>query len=142
MAYTYTKWDPALATGHDIIDNQHQQLIAAVNALFDAHRNGKGRKEVEKTMDFLVAYTVKHFSDEQKLQEKFEYPHYPAHRQIHEGFKEVAQNLAATLRRDGPTDELISNVCVTIGRWIINHIKSEDFIMAAHIRKREQEERL
>ena len=138
MAYTYTKWDPDLATGHDTIDNQHQQLIAAVNELFDAHRSGKGRKEVERTMDFLVAYTVKHFSEEQQLQEKAEYPHYPAHRKIHDEFRGVAENLAAKLRRDGPTDEFISDVCVTIGRWVINHIKSEDFIMAAHLKSREQ----
>ena len=138
MAYTYTKWDPDLATGHDVIDKQHQQLIAAVNALFAAHRERKGREEVERTMDFLVAYTVKHFSDEEKIQEKSEYPLYTAHKQIHEGFKAEAQDLAAALRREGPTDELISNVCVTIGRWIINHIKSEDFRMAAHVRSKEQ----
>ena len=138
MAYTYTKWDPDLATGHDLIDNQHKQLIAAVNELYEAHRSGRGRKEVERTMDFLVAYTIKHFSDEEKLQASAEYPHYLAHQQIHAGFKEVAQNLAASLRREGSTPELVSHVCVTIGRWVINHIKSEDFVMAAHVRSREQ----
>ena len=137
MTYTYTKWDPNLATGHDIIDNQHKQLITAVNELFEAHRSGKGPKAVERTMDFLVAYTIKHFSDEEKIQVKAEYPHYPVHKQIHDEFKGVAQDLAATLRRDGPTDEFISNVCVTIGRWVINHIKSEDFIMASHVNSRE-----
>ena len=137
MAYTYTKWDPALATGHDIIDNQHKQLITAVNELFEAHRSGKGRKEVERTMDFLVAYTIKHFSDEEKLQIKSEYPHHLAHKQLHDGFKGEAEELAAALRRNGPTEEFISHVCVTIGRWVINHIKSEDFTMAAHVRSRE-----
>jgi hemerythrin len=137
MTYTYTKWDPDLATGHNIIDTQHQQLIAAVNALFDAHREGKGPKAVEQTMDFLVAYTIKHFGDEEKIQEKAEYPHYRAHKLLHDGFKGEAQDLAAALRRDGPTDEFISHVCVTIGRWVINHIKSEDFKMAAHVKSRE-----
>ena len=138
MAYTYTTWSPELATGHTLIDNQHQQWIAAVNNLFDAYRNGKGRKEVERTMDFLVAYTIKHFSDEEKLQKTCEYPHYLAHQQIHADFKGVAQDLASTLRHNGPTDEFISHVCVTIGRWVINHIKNDDLKMAAHIRSKEQ----
>ena len=138
MAYTYTKWDPDLATGHDIIDNQHQQLIAAVNSLFDAQRGGKGRKEVERTMDFLVEYTMKHFDDEEKLQERYDYPKYSEHKQIHAAFKDVALDLLRTLHRDGPSDELVSQVCVTIGRWIINHIKNNDFNLAAHIRSMEQ----
>jgi len=130
----YTEWNPEWATGNELIDSQHQQLIAAVNSLFDAQRGGKGRQEVERTMDFLVEYTIKHFNDEENLQEKSEYPHRAEHKQIHADFKEVAQNLAYKLHRDGPTDELVGHVCVTIGRWIINHIKNEDFKVAAHVR--------
>jgi len=135
----YTEWNPEWATGHELIDSQHKQLIAAVNSLFDAQRDGKGRMEVERTMTFLVDYTTKHFNDEQKLQEKYEYPLYPEHKQIHDNFKNTANELSNTLHRDGPTDELVHNICVTIGRWVINHIKSEDFKMVPHIKSREQE---
>ena len=67
MAYA---WTTDLATGNADIDDQHKRLFAAVNALFDAYRSGKERQEVEKTMEFLTAYTAKHFADEEKLQEK------------------------------------------------------------------------
>ena len=133
----YTEWNPEWATGHELIDSQHQQLIAAVNSLFDAQRDGKGREEVERTMTFLVEYTTKHFNDEQKIQEKCEYPLYPEHKRIHDDFKNSAIELSHTLRRDGPTDELVRHICVTIGRWVINHIKSEDFKLAAHIKHME-----
>ena len=133
VANTYTTWTPDLETGHAVIDEQHQKLIAAVNALFDAQRNGKGREEVEQTMDFLVDYTVKHFDGEEKLQEKHGYPHFFAHKQLHVDFKGVAHGLADDLRRDGPSEELVSHVCVTIGKWILNHIKAEDTKMVAHL---------
>ena len=135
----YTEWNPEWATGHELIDDQHKQLIAAVNSLFDAQKSGKGRNEVERTMNFLVEYTTKHFNEEQKLQEESEYPLYPEHKQIHNDFKNTANELFNTLHRDGPSDELISHICVTMGRWVINHIKSEDFKLVAHIKSREQE---
>ena len=139
MANTRIAWDRALETGYSIVDNQHKQWLAAVNALSDAHQRGKGRKEVERTMTFLEEYTLKHFNDEEELQEKYGYPHYLAHQQNHAEFKDVAQYLSAALHRDGPTDELISHVCVTVSQWMSNHIKQNDLKMAAYIRNKEQE---
>jgi hemerythrin len=137
MAYA---WSPDLETGNTAIDNQHKQLIAAVNDLFDAHQHGKGRQEVERTMEFLVGYTIKHFADEGKLQEKYDYPDYLIHKQAHTNFKAVAQELTKKLSKEGPTDELIRNVYVTVGEWLVNHIKGDDFKMATYVRSKEQEE--
>ena len=103
MAYVRIAWDRALETGIAAIDNQHKQWIAATNALFEAHQRGKGVKEIARTMAFLVEYTLKHFNDEEESQEKYGYPHYLAHKQIHDIFKGEAQHLAAVLHRDGPT---------------------------------------
>ena len=126
-------WSLELETGHAAIDKQHKQLIAALNALSDAYRSGKGSQEVERTMDFLMGYTVKHFADEEALQLKYDYPDYHRHRQFHNDFKATAQALSAELYRDGPTDAFISKVYATVGDWLVNHIRSEDFKMAAYV---------
>jgi len=132
--HPYTTWTPDLATGNAIIDEQHKKWIAALNAVFDAHRSGKGRREVEKTMDFMVDYTVKHFNDEEEIQKKHEYPEYDKHHQIHADFKEVVRELRRELIKEGPTDEVITHLYVTMGRWLINHIKDKDIKMAAFVR--------
>jgi len=139
MDYVRFAWDRTLETGIAPIDNQHKQWIAAVNALFGAHQRGKGVKEVERTMVFFVEYTLKHFNDEEKIQEKYGYTQHLEHKQTHDIFKGEAQQLAAVLHREGPTDELITHICVTIGRWVIDHIKHDDFKMAAYIRDKEMQ---
>jgi hemerythrin len=63
MAYD---WDEKLETGNEKIDRQHKQLITALNKLIDACGEGKGSDELENTLEFLNAYIVKHFSDEEK----------------------------------------------------------------------------
>ena len=135
MAYV---WTPDLSTGDAVIDDQHKQLFAAVNALFDAYQSGKERQEVERTMEFLVKYTAKHFADEEKLQEKYEYPDFFAHKQLHAEFTEMVQRLVTKMSRDGPTENFIIEVCTTIGEWLFLHVKGEDSNMAAYIQRKAQ----
>ena len=139
MAYVRIAWDRALETGYAVVDNQHKQWIASVNAFFEAYQRGKGSKEVERTLAFLVSYALKHLDDEEELQKKYSYPGHLEHKQVHAVFKELAHNLVATMRCNGPTDEVINYVCVTISQWLINHIKQNDLKMAAYIRNEEQQ---
>lgn len=130
----FYEWSSSLETGHAGIDNQHKQLVAALNALLEACRSGRGQAELERTLDFLGGYTIKHFTDEEKLQQQSNYPDYFQHRQCHEDFKPVVQNLAEELLREGPTDELVEKVYESIGDWLLEHIKGDDFRFAAYLR--------
>lgn len=131
MAYQFT---PDLITGNALIDDEHKQLFDAINNLLNACSTGKGRSELNATMKFLYDYTAKHFSDEEKLQQKFEYPDFIRHKQYHEEFKKVVANLMVKLEKEGPTIALVAEVNNAIAGWLINHIKREDVKVAAHIR--------
>jgi hemerythrin-like metal-binding domain len=130
------EWDSSLETGYEKIDSQHKKLIEALNNLLDACRSGGSKFELEKTIDFLLTYTVDHFQDEENLQKQYGYPDYLRHRQIHENFKPVAVNLAERLQNEGSTVALLAEVHSSIGNWIVNHIKGEDLIMARYIKSR------
>jgi hemerythrin len=131
MAY---KWDSSLETGYDLIDNQHKQLVSALNKLLEACREGHGKEELAKTLDFMTGYTIKHFADEEKLQIKYQYPDYLTHKQYHDDFKITVKDLAEQLIQEGPTDELVGMVNTSIGDWLLNHIKGDDFRMAAYVK--------
>ena len=131
MAY---QWDSSLETGYEKIDNQHRQLVAAVNSLMEASKNGKGDKAVMETLEFLTAYTIKHFADEEQLQIDYEYPDYFNHKRIHYDFKETVGKLTEQVIRDGPTEKIIDSVSSIIGSWLLNHIRGDDFRMAAFVK--------
>jgi hemerythrin len=131
---SHTEWSQALSTGNATIDDQHKQLINALNALYSAYRSGEGRDVVEKTMVFLVEYTIKHFDTEEELQTKYGYPEYQQHRQMHEDFKRVAGGLLHELKTNGPTDVFISHIYSAVSLWVVQHIKGEDIKMAAFIK--------
>jgi hemerythrin len=133
MAY---QWDSSLETGHEKIDNQHKQLVAALNGIIEASRQGKGSEEIFKTLDFLTGYTIMHFSTEEKLQIQYDYPDYLVHKRYHDEFKVTVTKLTKQLVEEGPTEEMVGIVTTTIGSWLLNHIKGDDFRMAAFIKSK------
>lgn len=131
-------WDKKLETGNAMIDQQHKELIAAINNLLQACSSGKGREEITKTMKFLYDYTAKHFGDEEQLQKQYRYPDYVNHRRYHEEFKKVVKDLATQLQKEGPSIALVGKVNTSIGGWLLNHIQREDVKVAAHIKSQQK----
>ena len=129
-------FDKSLETGNPIIDSEHKSLIDAINSLLDACASGHGRDKIFQTMQFLLDYTEKHFSHEEKLQQQSGYPDYANHKQLHEGFKRTVRQLAEDFNKKGPTVELVSRVNTQVGTWLVAHIKREDVKVAAHIKSK------
>ena len=130
-------WDKKLETGNGMIDQQHKQLITAINDILKACSSRKWKEEVTKTMKFLYDYTEKHFSDEEKLQLQYRYPDYTNHKRYHEEFKKVVRELSMQLQKEGPNIALISKVNTSVGGWLLNHIQREDVKVATHIKSQQ-----
>ena len=127
-------WNKDLETGNATIDDQHRQLVEAINNLLDACGTGRTRSELEKTLTLLCSHTSKHFSDEEKLQLQYKYPDYQNHKKMHEQCRIVVRDLTDQLRLNGPSINLVGKVNNSIGNWLINHIKTQDKKLAEHVR--------
>ena len=127
------EWDQTLLTGNATIDNQHKQLFAAVNNFHEACMHGKGKEEIQHTLNFLITYTAEHFRDEENLQIQYDFPDYLRHRQYHRDFTKTVLGLAEKLLQEGPSVALTDEVYQTVGDWLLHHIKSDDFVLAAFI---------
>ena len=128
------KWDSTLESGYEKVDNQHRQLVAALNNLIEASAGGKGDAAVLTTIDFLTGYVIKHFADEEKLQVDYNFPDYLNHKRIHDNFKETVDTFVAKVKSEGPTETVIEEVSSAVGAWLLNHIKGDDFRMAAYVK--------
>ncbi|MCL1926869.1 MAG: hemerythrin family protein [Syntrophorhabdaceae bacterium] len=126
-------WRSTFETGNDIIDNQHKQLFATLNTLFEAYRNGEEKQGMKKALDFMVAYTLQHFDDEEKLQEESDYPEYSAHKKLHAEFRKMIEEFAIELTLNGPLEEILIEFYTVVHDWLVNHIKVEDLKIAQHI---------
>ncbi len=126
-------WSRSLETGNAQIDEEHRQLIQAVNRLLEACASGKGGEELSGTIDFLTQYTMTHFRHEEALQLQYGYPDYASHKRYHETFIKVVENLASRLKEEGATAQLLMEINKQMAGWLLNHIKTEDTRVARHI---------
>jgi len=128
-------WARSLETGNAIVDNQHKQLFAELNKLFQAYRSGQEKQGMKKTLDFMLEYTLKHFADEEKLQEECGYPEYLEHKRLHDEFRSLIKALDVKLSQNGPTEDLILEVYTVLHEWLVSHIKTEDLKIVQHIQE-------
>jgi len=126
-------WKEELATGNKMIDTQHKQLFATVNDLMNACKGGQANGRLNSIIQFLIEYTVRHFNDEENLQQQYKYPGYPDHKKLHEDFKNTVSEWAKQLQSEGPTIALVTKIGFATGDWILKHIQNEDKKVAAHL---------
>ncbi|MDR0520344.1 MAG: hemerythrin family protein [Planctomycetaceae bacterium] len=131
MAYT---WSPALETGHPMIDSQHKELIKAINDLLAACQQGVAKDKISTVVDFLLSYTKKHFGEEEVLQQQSHYPDIANHKALHAGFVKFVTDLAAELKKEGPSPTIINKIIRGCGDWLVQHIQKEDTKVAANIK--------
>ena len=124
---------PDLETGNDLIDSEHRMLFDALNDLMDACSSGQGRNKIGETAEFLADYVDKHFSDEEDLQRKNQYPHYRAHHDFHVNYKHKIRELANSIRANGPSVKNLGEINAQAS-VLINHIRHEDKRLAAFLK--------
>ena len=129
------KWVSSLEIGNAKIDQQHKQLVEMFNSMISACTTGKGRTELQGSLNFLIEYTVKHFNDEEALQKQVGFPDCTRHKKLHEDFKATALGFAEQLKKEGPSLHLVSKLNTTIGHWLKSHIKHEDAKISPYIKK-------
>ncbi len=130
--YVFT---PDLEIGYKIIDDQHAQLIDALNNLLDARLRRAGTDELLATVDFLASYTERHFSDEERIQLSQQYPQYKKHKRYHERFKAKIAELAAEIRARPNDERTFEKLVKAVDDWLFAHIKREDKAFARYVAK-------
>lgn len=131
-------WSNSFSVGVEEIDQQHKELFNRTNKLLDASQAGRGKEVIQETMSFLEDYVQSHFSFEEGLMQKYRYPEFSTHKNLHENFtqnflqlkKEAEENIGLLL---------VTKVNKTVVDWWINHILHVDKKLGAFLQEKMQE---
>lgn len=127
-------WDESLATGVEEIDAQHREIFDRFNKLFTACSEGRGKEEVMKSIAFLREYVQDHFSLEEKLQQRSNYPGYAAHKSQHNAFILDVDRLEKSFNEEGATLSLVIMTNKALTSWLLQHISKVDTEFAKHLK--------
>jgi hemerythrin len=135
MSHVY--WTEDLSVGVAEIDEQHKEIIKRINLLIDSFEQGTCRVEAKKMLDFLHGYFETHFSAEEELMRKINYPDYDSHLGEHQGFMEKVSTVDKQMTEKGTEPELLTDFTYLMIDWLIDHICSVDrelgkYVLSTH----------
>lgn len=117
-------WSSTLSVNIKQFDEQHRKLVDMVNGLHDAMKQGRGSEVLGPLLDKLVAYTVTHFADEERLMLLHNYPGFPHHKSEHEKLTSQALELKKQYRAN--SSALSVQVMMFLKDWLSSHILGDD----------------
>jgi hemerythrin len=120
------EWDDAYSVGVDLIDSQHKELIRLTNKLLvGCSKKGESAEfSFMEAVQGAVQYTKTHFSTEEILMKRINYPEFSEHEKQHKDF--VAQVLQQL--KDFETNKDFSPLGFArfLVEWILIHIAKTD----------------
>nr|WP_295827247.1 bacteriohemerythrin [uncultured Azospirillum sp.] len=135
----FMPWTDGLAVGEEVIDTDHMILIALMNeaaSLAQQAKTGqKGRESGNRralvvAVDRLLAYTVLHFEQEERLMDQCGYSDVTAHKAQHEALRTRAGELRRRLDAgESVADELLA----LLREWLFEHIQRADKRIGEHL---------
>ena len=129
-------WDDSLSIGVKEIDRQHKELIEKLDAVTDAIEKNQGEGTIAQTLDFLLDYTVEHFSTEESFMIKHDYPDLEFQKLQHKEFKESINQMIEDFELDGASKEIADHIKDFLFIWLKKHIWEVDLPLAQFVSKK------
>ena len=129
-------FDDAFLVGIEQIDKQHEKLIGLINHLHDAILTQKATRGLTtKILIELFEYTSIHFTYEEKLMEKREYPQFEIHRTQHRVFANKVHNYLDAQQKG----EILLNTTLMsdLMQWLSGHILKTDKLFGEYLTSEE-----
>lgn len=120
----FFEWTDELSVGNELIDSQHKRLIGFVNDFHDAADKDNNEAAIRKAVGNLTYYVKTHFSDEENLMEKYDYPQLELHRRMHERLTQRVGQYAEKLRAGQKILNL--DMAIFLKGWLEDHIAETD----------------
>lgn len=124
----YFSWTDDLSVGNRFIDKDHQTLIALINQLHDAMKQGQGDAIVDAILFDLLVYTKGHFQREEAEMRRIGYAGLDAHAREHQRLLQSVNELREAEGADR------SILCIKaadfLQEWLRKHILGSDMALS------------
>lgn len=141
----YVTWSERYEVGLSFIDEQHHKIIDIINELHSAvyvlgvdgteEEKERERSEgIKKSMRAAVEYVKVHFSNEENIMRKLEYPQFHEHKARHDDF---TRRIIQDVMRFEAGDKRVGMQLVGFLRdWLLEHIAVVDKYLAMFARSK------
>jgi len=119
-------WEDRYDTHIEHIDTQHKKLVDLINDLYHACLVGQSSADTvfKEAMSRMVEYVHFHFTEEQELLKRINYPEYHDHKNQHDSL--IKDILEAAKEFDEGKKFVPNHFVRTLKDWVLSHIAVYD----------------
>jgi hemerythrin len=125
---TYIQWKDYYSVNDPVLDAEQKQVIDCINELHAAWQDPTQGMVTKRVLDKLVQYTQSHFKHEEDRLKEADFPHFAAHKALHEDMKRRTIGLRTHLTLVTGRD-----VLVFLKDWWLEHIRGEDKLYSSYM---------
>lgn len=127
-------WDKSIILNVRLIDDQHKELVDLINSFYESIRKKEPNTAILELLQGLLDYTRFHFTAEQDLMRKHNYPGLQDQLKEH---KDFIQHITDCHTRISEGKLVVSlEVTSFLRTWLIDHIKGTDKKLAEFLNQR------
>lgn len=117
-------WSEILSVGVEEIDEDHRKMIDLFNVLNQAILSQQAQEYLTAVLEELINCTIWHFSHEERLMIKHQFPEYDVHKKEHRDLIAAVKELQHDLLYSG--GQLTEDQIQYLERWLTQHILTTD----------------
>ena len=121
---TLLQWSDDLDVHVDAMNSEHKELIRLMNDVSDANATGV-RASVAGALERLVAYTVKHFENEEAYMASIDFAGLATHKLIHKDLLDRVGRFVSDFHDSGGA-QLPKAFFDFLKFWLLSHIQGID----------------
>jgi hemerythrin len=126
-------WDETLSVGNPIIDNEHREIVTALNRFYLDWVHSAHDLDMETELKKLKAIIDTHFANEEELMARHHCPSLAGHTREHRQMQTELQAIAANFATLSST-KLEARLLRFIRRLVMSHVLSWDMDARDYLR--------
>ncbi len=123
---SYFAWDPDLDVGVEAMNDQHKELIAMMEGVYQKNISATDKKDILQSVAALMDFVAKHFHDEEMYMASIGFPGLKVHKKIHQNLLTDLNRLIDNYTSNDDEIHLSEEFMAFLNLWIITHIMAVD----------------
>ncbi|NOQ63746.1 MAG: bacteriohemerythrin [Methyloprofundus sp.] len=116
------QWDDKYSVGLSAMDNDHKQLFSILDSLYGMMADDVNDQEINTIIQALLDYTHYHFSEEENVMQKMQYPELAQHQELHKKFIAQLEVYQQEATSEGMAIFVAVKIANTGSQWLKDHI--------------------
>ena len=130
---SFIQWTDDLSVHIESIDAQHKKLVTIINDLYESLQVGQANHIMRRILADLSAYTIEHFSYEERLFKQHAYFGAPSHQNSHAMLISQMKDIQNQMECGASVS---IKTFVFLRKWLTEHIMKEDHLYSEFLRSK------